>query len=149
MIQLQNQQFTNNTLHERKCSTELLVFSKGVLKNFANFTGKHPCRVKCEPKSLIYPCSLYLIIKEAPAHSYFSVSSAEFLGIPFLEHSWASASEFIFDIFNSNKYRKVSFLLTGFYRKSKIKQKSQPALRHLRFALQWSISFVELLFSSC
>ena len=32
MIQLQNQQFTNNTLHERKCSTELLVFSKGVLK---------------------------------------------------------------------------------------------------------------------
>ena len=32
MIQLQNQQFTNNTLHERNCSTELLVFSKGVLK---------------------------------------------------------------------------------------------------------------------
>ena len=28
MIQLQNQQFTNNTLHERKCSTELLVFFK-------------------------------------------------------------------------------------------------------------------------
>ena len=25
-------EFTNNTLHERKCSTELLVFSKGVLK---------------------------------------------------------------------------------------------------------------------
>ena len=54
---------TNNTLHERKCSTELLVFSKGVLKNFANFTGKHPCRVKCEPKSLTFPCSLHLIIK--------------------------------------------------------------------------------------
>ena len=50
MIQLQNQQFTNNTLHERKCSTELLVFSKGVLKNFANFTGKHLRRVKCEAK---------------------------------------------------------------------------------------------------
>ena len=32
MIQLQNQQFTNKTLHERGCSTELLVFSKGVLK---------------------------------------------------------------------------------------------------------------------
>ena len=37
MIQLQNQQFTNNTLHERECSMELLVFSKGVLKNFENF----------------------------------------------------------------------------------------------------------------
>ena len=68
-IQLQNQQFTNNILrkcsqmfamthNERKCSTELLVFSKGVPKNFANFPVKHPCRVKCEPKSLIYPCSL-------------------------------------------------------------------------------------------
>ena len=33
MIQLQNQQFTNKTLHERECSTELLVYSKGVLKN--------------------------------------------------------------------------------------------------------------------
>ena len=53
MIQLQSQQFTNNTLHERKCSTVLLVFSKGVLKNFPNFTRKHPRRVKCEPKSLI------------------------------------------------------------------------------------------------
>ena len=55
MIQLQNQRFTNNTLHKRKCSTELLVFSKVVLKKFANFTGKHPCRVKCEPKSLTFP----------------------------------------------------------------------------------------------
>ena len=42
MIQLQNQQFANNTLHEGRCSTELLVFSKGVLKNFAYFTQKHP-----------------------------------------------------------------------------------------------------------
>ena len=25
---------------------------KGVLKNFANFTGKHICQVKCERKSL-------------------------------------------------------------------------------------------------
>ena len=45
MIQLQNQQFTNNTLHKCKCSTELLVFSKGVLKNFTNFTGEHPWQV--------------------------------------------------------------------------------------------------------
>ena len=36
---------------------------KMFLKNFANFTGKHPCRVKSEPKSLIYPCSLHLYFK--------------------------------------------------------------------------------------
>ena len=102
MIQLQNQQFTNNTLHERKCSTEFLVFSKGVLKTFANFNDKHPCRVKCEAKSLIYPCSLHLHYKK----DCFSVSSAEFLRIHFLEHSWVSVSDFIFDIFNSSKYMK-------------------------------------------
>ena len=88
MIQLQNQQFTNNTLHERKCSTELLVFSKGVLKNFANFTGKHLCRVKCEPKSLIYPCRLHLRYKRDSCTQLLLMSSAEFLRIPFLEHSW-------------------------------------------------------------
>ena len=103
MIQLQNQQVTNNTLHERKCSTEFSVFSKGVLKSFANFNGKHPCRVKCEPKSLIYPCSLHLHYKK----DCFSVSFAEFyLRIHFLEHCCVSASDFIFDIFNSNKYMK-------------------------------------------
>ena len=46
MIQLQNEKFTNKTLYERKCSAELFVFSKGVLKNFENFTGKHLCQVK-------------------------------------------------------------------------------------------------------
>ena len=63
MIQLQNQQFTNSTLDEHKLSTELLIFSKVVFKNFANFTGKHQCREKCEPKSWIYPCSLHLHYK--------------------------------------------------------------------------------------
>ena len=29
---IKNQQFTNNTLHEGKCSTELLVFLKLLLK---------------------------------------------------------------------------------------------------------------------
>ena len=139
MIQLQNQQFTNNTLHERKCSTELLVFSKGVLKNFANFTGKHLCRVKCEPKSLIYPYSLHLQYKkDSCTQLFFSGFSRNFQNTFLLEHSWASASDFIFDIFKSNKYMKVSFLLTVFYRKSKIKQKSRVALKlgNLRFALQ-------------
>ena len=34
---------------------------KGVVKNFANFTGKHLCRVKCERKSLT------LSMKPAPS----------------------------------------------------------------------------------
>ena len=80
MIQLQNQQFTSKTLHERECYIELLMFSKDVLKNFANFTGKHLCRVKYEPKSLIYPYSLHLHYKKG---SCFSVGSAEFLRTPF------------------------------------------------------------------
>ena len=34
---------------------------KGVIKNFANFTGKHLCRVKCECKDLT------LSMKPAPS----------------------------------------------------------------------------------
>ena len=41
-----------------------------------------------------------------------------------LEYSWTSASDFIFDIFKSNKYMKVSFLLTIFYRKKENKAKN-------------------------
>ena len=132
-MELQNQEFKINILRERKCSREL-VFSKDVLKNFANFTGKHPCRVKSEHKSLIIHAACIFILKEIPSHSYFSVSYAEFLRIVFLERSWASAFDFIFDMFNSNIYMKVSFLLTAFYRKSKIKQKRRLALKlgHLR-----------------
>ena len=53
-----------------------------------------------------------------------------------LEHSWASASDSIVDIFKSNKYMKVSLLLTA--KESKIKQKSRLALKlgNLRIALQ-------------
>ena len=36
---------------------------KGVLKNLANLTGKQLRRVKGEPLSLIYPCSLHLHYK--------------------------------------------------------------------------------------
>ena len=104
MIQLQNQQFTNKTLHERECSTELLVISKGALKNFANFTGKHLCRVKCEPKSLIYPYSLHLHYKkDSCTQLFFSGFCRIFKNTFLLEHSWASTSDFIFDIFKSNK----------------------------------------------
>ena len=45
-----------------------------------------------------------------------------------LELSWVSASDFILDIFKSNKFMIVSFLVTAFYRKSKIKQKSWEIL---------------------
>ena len=57
---------------------------KGVVKIFANFTGKHLWRVKFERKSLILSneaCTF--IIKESPAHSCFPLSYAEFLRIPF------------------------------------------------------------------
>ena len=57
---------------------------KGVLKNLANFTGKHLCRVKCERKfDFIHKACTFIIMKETPAHSCFPVSSAEFLRIPF------------------------------------------------------------------
>ena len=146
MIQLQNHQFTNKTLHERQCSTELLVFSKGVLKKFANFTGKHLCRLKCEPKSLsIQPAPS--LKKDFCTQLFFSEFCRIFRNTFLLEHSWASASDFIFDTFKSNKYMKKSFLLTVFYKKSKIKQKSRLTLKlgNLRIALQWSHSFVKLL----
>ena len=117
-------------------------------KVFANFTGKHLCRVKCEPKSLIYPYSLHLHYKkDSCTQLFFSGFCRIFKNTFLLEHSWASASDFIFDIFKSNKYMKVSFLLTVFYIKSKMKQKSRLTLKlkNLRIALQWSHSFVKLL----
>ena len=50
---------------------------------------------------------------ETPARSCLPVSSAELFKNTFLlEHPWASASDFIFDIFKSNKYMKVIFLET-------------------------------------
>ena len=116
MIQSQNQQFTNKTLHEHEYSTKLLVFSKVVLKNFAIFTGKHLCRLKCESKSLIYPYSLHLQYKkDSCTQLLFSGFCRIFENTFLLEHSWASASDFIFDIFKSNKYIKMSFLLTTNY----------------------------------
>ena len=51
---------------------------KSVVKNFANFTGKHLCQVKCERKSLT------LTMKpDTLAHSCFPLSSEEVLRIPF------------------------------------------------------------------
>ena len=68
---------------------------KGVPKNFTNFTGKHLCRIKCEPKSLIYQCSLHILYKRDTCTNCFSVSSAVFLKlgshrtiIPILSPNW-------------------------------------------------------------
>ena len=100
IIQLQNQQFTNNTLHERKCSTELLVFSKGVFKNFANSTGKHLQRVKCEHKSLIYPCSLHLHYKrDSCTQLFFREFCRMFKDAFLLENSWASAFDILYSTY--------------------------------------------------
>ena len=60
---------------------------KGVPKNFTNFTGKHLCRMKWEPKSSHYRRDSYT--------SCFSVSPAEFFKfgshraiIPNLSTNW-------------------------------------------------------------
>ena len=101
------------------------MFSKGVLKNFSNFTGKCMCRIKCEPKSLIHPCSLHLhYIKDSCTQLFFSGFYRIFKNTFPLEHSWASAFDFIFDKFKSNEYMKVSFLLTILYRKKENKAKN-------------------------
>ena len=110
---------------------------KGALKNFANFTGKHLCQIKCERKVYLHPCSLYLHYKRDSCTQLFSSEFWRiFKNIFLLEHFWASVSDFMLDISKSNKYMRVSFLLTFFYRKSKTKQKSSVVLKlgNLRFA---------------
>ena len=68
---------------------------KGIPKYFTDCTGKHLCRIKCEPKSLIYQCSLHLHYKRSTCTNCFPVSSAEFLKfgfdptiIPILSPNW-------------------------------------------------------------
>ena len=82
-------------------------------------------------KIWLYAFSLHLNLNMTPAHICFPVSSAERLRRPFfLEHFWGSASDFIFRIFKSNKYMKVSFLFTFSteHEESKTKQESLVAL---------------------
>ena len=101
------------------------MFSKGVVKNFSNFTGKYLCRIKREPKSLIHLCSLHLhYINDSCTKLFFTGFYRIYKDAFPLEHSWTSASDFIFDTFKSNKYMKVSFLLTTFYRKKENKAKN-------------------------
>ena len=60
----------------------------------------------------------------------------------FLENSWASASDFIFDIFKLNKYMEDSFLFTFSWAKKPRGFKTGK----LKFAFQGSSSFDEVSF---
>ena len=57
----------------------------GVLKNFANFTGKHLCQ------SLFYIKVAYLelaiLLEKRIWHRYFPVNFAKFLRVPFLQNT--------------------------------------------------------------
>ena len=80
-------------------------------------------------KVCLCPCSLHFHYKrDTYTQLFFSEFWRIFKNNFLLEQSWASASDFISDIFKSNQYMKVSFLLTVFFRKGKIKQKIRVAL---------------------
>ena len=144
MIQLQNQQFTNKTLHERECSTELLCSQKVFLK-VSQISLENTCAEWNVNVKVWFIHTACIFITKKTVQLFFSGFCRTFKNTFLLEHSWASASDIIFDIFKSNKYMKGSFLFTVFYKKSKIKQKRRLALKlgNLRIALQWSHSFVE------
>ena len=76
-----------NKSSHRRCSTR-----KGVLRNFANFTGKHPYQSLFFNKVVgLGPATL---LKKRLQHRYFPVNFAKFLRTPFLiEHLQATASE--------------------------------------------------------
>ena len=123
-ILLQNRQFINNThctrAAARRCSTKLLVLSKVFWKisqiSLENIYAGYDVNVKV----WFYAFSLYLYYKRDSCTQLFSSEFRRIFKKTFLlEHSWVSASDFIFDIFKLNKYRKVSFLFTFFTEKLK------------------------------
>ena len=57
---------TKSKIYTSACSQmfyRIVGVFKGVLKNFANFTGKHLCRENMSVKVSLYPCSLQLHYK--------------------------------------------------------------------------------------
>ena len=72
--------FTCRSSH-RRCSVK-----KGVLRNFAKFTGKHLClRLFFNKVAGLRPATL----KKSLWHRCFPVNFAKFLGTPFIiEHLW-------------------------------------------------------------
>ena len=65
------------TLHQQKQQSEVL-YNKGFLKNFVNFTGKHPCQ------SLFWNKFITTLLKKRLWHRCFSVKFANFLRTSFL-----------------------------------------------------------------
>ena len=120
MIQLQSQQLTKKTSQERKCSTELLEFLKGVLKNFVNFLFFNGfCRV------------------------FKNIFLLELLGECFwlyIRHIWIKQID--------ESYFSIKRFLQK-KSKIKQKSRLTLKLGNLRIASQCSSSFAELLLSSC
>ena len=110
----------------RSCSVE-----KGVLRNFAKFTGKHLCHLFFNK----------IALKKRLWHTH--VFSCEFCKLSkntfFVEHLWATASVFILWI-NSLK-RELQQQTPGFHRKSKevLKSDSHLPKKSLFYLLQWKL----------
>ena len=87
---------------------------KGVLKNFAKFTGKHLCKSLFLIKLPAAPATLF---KKRLWHRYFPVNFAKFLRTPFLQkNSWATASEErSFFKWAPNKSVKTACVCTAFF----------------------------------
>ena len=104
-----------------KQQTATRAVKKGILKNFANFTGKHLC------------WSLYLIKLQAWGHRYYSVKFMKFLrnlfwrtsalllsGLFFLAYKWKIFIEETFCNWTKARQRlilsnELIFLLLSFY----------------------------------
>ena len=62
---------------------------KGVVRNFAKFTGKHLCQAFFLNKVAGLRPQLATLLKESLCHTYFPVNFAKFLRTPFLtEYLW-------------------------------------------------------------
>ena len=73
-------QLKNNRSSHRRCSVE-----KGVLRNFAKFTGKHLCqRLFFNKVAGLRPATL---LKKKLWHWCFSVNFAKFVRAPFLQNT--------------------------------------------------------------
>ena len=66
-------------MDEYRSSRAEVFCKKGVLRNFAKFTGKHLCQI----------LKAATLLKKRPWHMCFSVNFVTFLRTPFLiEHLW-------------------------------------------------------------
>ena len=70
---------SKNILEISKAATRGVLYKKGVLRNFLEFTGKHLCQLSCRPEALakVFSCEFYEIFKN----------------IFFTEHLWTTVSE--------------------------------------------------------